>query len=102
MERRIEIDDEQWDDVAKEEKMGPGMAGKLWLLLFECRGSRTNCPLIWLIVEARQVSACSDDDGSCRVNEGHPKEWAGIRKHRFFNEEQELKSNYTLNAIVAR
>jgi len=34
MERRIEIDGEQWDDVAEEEKMGPeedGMAGKLWL-----------------------------------------------------------------------
>ena len=31
MERRIEIDDERWDDVAEEGKIGPGMAGKLWL-----------------------------------------------------------------------
>jgi len=31
MERRIEIDGERWDDVAEEGKMGPGMAGKLWL-----------------------------------------------------------------------
>lgn len=61
--------------MAEEGKMGPEMSGKLWLpVLFECRGSRTNCPLIWLIMKARQVSACSDDDGSRRDNEGQPKE----------------------------
>lgn len=71
MERRIEIDGERWDDVAEEGKMGTGIAGKLRLPCYsECRGSPANYSLIWLIVEARQVSACSDDDGSRRVNEG--------------------------------